>query len=293
MISLYETVKEKTATDITLLSFLDDIRNGKWEDSAYFIRTIEDKKLRSQEKQLLPAVTISGSFSERKIAGLRKHSGVIAIDLDNLENPQGTKKLLKKDPYVYAAFVSVSGAGLCVLFKIDGERHLDAFNAIAAYLYANYQLIVDQSGKDVSRARFVSYDPDILIKDDAVLFKKYLPKTKNIKKPEKIVFVKTDFDQLINEMIARNVNICEDYSGWLSTCYSLVSKFGESGRDYFHMLSKMSSKYNAKDVDKQYDTCIKSHSESKSRNATIATIYSHAAKDEDKWGVLAISACNH
>lgn len=61
MISLYETVKEKTATDITLLSFLDDIRNGKWEDSAYFIRTIQDKKLRSQEKQLLPAVTISGS----------------------------------------------------------------------------------------------------------------------------------------------------------------------------------------------------------------------------------------
>jgi predicted P-loop ATPase len=200
------------------------------------------------------------------------------MDIDKIENVEDVKKLLSNDPYTYAAFTSIGGSGLCVIIRIDGSRHLDAFNAIASYLYNSYQLIVDQSCKNVSRCRIVSYDPFMVLNTKAQVFKKYLPKKKEIKF-NKVVVVKTDFDAMIAEMDKKQVNLCEDYSDWISICYALVSEFGEQGRDHFHTLSSHSSKYNSDDCDRQYTACLKNHSESKGNKSTIATIYYHAKQN--------------
>ncbi len=276
LISAYNNVHDSNDKDVALDAFLNGIKSGAWQDQVLKVRTIKDKKERSAEKQKCPLVTISGSFSERKDSSLRKHSGIIAIDIDNIENANTTKEILVKDSYVYSAFVSISGNGLCCLFKIDGTRHADAFESISAYLYETYQIIVDQSGKNVSRARFVSFDPFIHINEKAVTFKKYLKKEKP-KKIQRTVFVKSDFDLIIKQFYDRSINLCEEYSEWVTIAYSIISQFGEDGRDYFHTLSSLSSKYNAADTDKQFDSCLKNSSQSKTKIATIATIY-HLAK---------------
>ncbi len=242
------------------------------------VRATADKEERDKKKKTAPLVTISGSFSARKDDAIRAHSGFIAIDIDNIDNPEDTKKLVQGDSYVYAAFTSISGHGLCLIVKIDGTRHLDAFNGIASYLYHTYQLIVDQSGKNVSRARFISYDPWIHINTKAVMFKKYLAKPKE-RKLAKVAVVKTDFDAMIAAMDRKGLNLCEDYSEWIQIAYALVSEFGESGRDYFHTLSSHSSKYNSDDCNAQYTACLKNHSESKGKRSTIATIYYHAKQN--------------
>ncbi|MFN9292922.1 MAG: PriCT-2 domain-containing protein, partial [Planctomyces sp.] len=177
--------------------------------------------------------------------------------------------------YVYAAFVSISGNGLCLLIRIDGTRHADAFEGLASYLYESYQLIVDQSGKNISRARFISYDPDLYLNEKAQMFKKYLKKDKP-KKINRVVFVRSDFDNMIKQMYDRGVNICEDYGEWISTAYALISEFSESGRDYFHTLSSLSSKYNPADTDRQFDACLKNTGGERAKKATIASIYFHA-----------------
>ncbi len=242
------------------------------------VRATADKAERDKLKKTAPLVTISGSFSARKDDAIRAHSGFIAIDIDNIDNPEDTKKLVQGDSYVYAAFTSISGHGLCLIMKIDGTRHLDAFNGIASYLYHTYQLIVDQSGKNVSRARFISYDPWIHINTKAVMFKKYLAKPKE-RKLAKVAVVKTDFDAMIAAMDRKGINLCEDYSEWIQIAYALVSEFGEGGRDYFHTLSSHSSKYNSDDCNAQYTACLKNHSESKGKRSTIATIYYHAKQN--------------
>ncbi len=242
------------------------------------VRATPDKEERDKKKKTAPLVTISGSFSARKDDAIRAHSGFIAIDIDNIDNPEDTKKLVQGDSYVYAAFTSISGHGLCLIVKIDGTRHLDAFNGIASYLYHTYQLIVDQSGKNVSRARFISYDPWIHINTKAVIFKKYLAKPKE-RKLAKVAVVKTDFDAMIAAMDRKGLNLCEDYSEWIQIAYALVSEFGEGGRDYFHTLSSHSSKYNSDDCNAQYTACLKNHSESKGKRSTIATIYYHAKQN--------------
>ncbi len=242
------------------------------------VRSTPDKAERDKLKKTAPLVTVSGSFSARKDDAIRAHSGFIAIDIDNIDNPEDTKKLVQGDSYVYAAFTSISGHGLCLIMKIDGTRHLDAFNGIASYLYHTYQLIVDQSGKNVSRARFISYDPWIHINTKAVMFKKYLAKPKE-RKLAKVAVVKTDFDAMIAAMDRKGLNLCEDYSEWIQIAYALVSEFGEGGRDYFHTLSSHSSKYNSDDCNAQYTACLKNHSESKGKRSTIATIYYHAKQN--------------
>jgi predicted P-loop ATPase len=278
LISQYKNIYDSQDIDIELSSFLEGVRTGKWQDIVLQVRATSDKEERDKKKKSAPLVTISGSFSARKDDAIRAHSGFIAIDIDNIDNPEDTKKLVQGDSYVYAAFTSISGHGLCLIVKIDGTRHLDAFNGIASYLYHTYQLIVDQSGKNVSRARFISYDPWIHINTKAVMFKKYLAKPKE-RKLAKVAVVKTDFDAMIAAMDRKGLNLCEDYSEWIQIAYALVSEFGEGGRDYFHTLSSHSSKYNSDDCNAQYTACLKNHSESKGKRSTIATIYYHAKQN--------------
>ena len=277
-ISYYKNVNTKEDVDIEINSFLEGVRTGRWQDIVLETRAAPTKEIRDLKKRTAPIVLVSGSFSERKDEALRVHSGFIAMDIDKIDNVEDTKKLLSNDPYTYAAFTSISGNGLCVIVRIDGTRHLDAFNGIAAYLYNNYQLIVDQSCKNVARPRFVSYDPFLFENPKAPQFKKYLAKQKEVKL-HKVVVVKNDFDAMIAEMDKKQVNLCEDYSDWISICYALVSEFGEFGRDHFHTLSSHSSKYNSDDCDRQYTACLKNHSESKGKKSTIASIYYHAKQN--------------
>ena len=278
LISSYKNVLDKQDIDIEIDTFLEGVQLGKWQDIALEVRNAPTKDIKDAIKKRAPIVTPSGSFSERKVDGLRKHSNFIAIDIDNLDDAQATKGRIGADPYIYSAFISISGQGLCLIVKIDGTRHLDAFNGIAAYLYNEYQLIVDQSGKDISRARFVSYDPFLILNKKSATFKKYLPKKKE-PKFEKILVIKSDFDSIIDQMDKKGLNLCEDYSDWISICYALVSEFGEESRNHFHTLSSHSSKYNSIDCDAQFDACLKSHNESKGKKSSIRTIYYHAKQN--------------
>ena len=277
-ISYYKSIKDDQDVDIEINSFLEGIRTGRWQDIVLKCRAAPNKEIRDLLKKTAPLVTISGSFAARKDDAIRNHSGFIAIDIDHVENIEETRKQLSNDPYTYACFISISGNGLCVIMRIDGTRHIDAFNGIASYLYNTYQLIVDQSCKNVARARFVSYDPFIFVNTKAQVFKKYLAKHKELK-THKVVVVKNDFDAMIEQMDRKQLNLCEDYLDWIQIAYALVSEFGEQGRDHFHTLSSHSSKYNSDDCDRQYTACLKNHSESKGKKSTIASIYFHAKQN--------------
>jgi len=276
-ISIYKNIHDTKSRDtINLDQFLSAIQSGKWQDQVLKIRTIKEHDARQEAKKNLPYVTISGIFTEqRAIAGLSKHSGFISMDLDKLNSEvEGVRQLLSNDPYVFTCFTSCSGTGLCVLFKIDPEKHREAFDGIADYLIKQYQLIVDPSGKDVSRPRYVSYDPDLYSNYSSLVFKKYLPKPKKIKVVS-VVFVQDEFDRIIKEMVEANVSCVEDYRDWIAVGFGLADKFGEAGRPYFHSLSSCSSKYEASMCDRQYTHCLRGNGSSGAK-ITIATIYWHA-----------------
>lgn len=272
IISFFNNVSEtKTTRTIEVPQFLEYIQNGKWQDVVLPIRAERDETKRQAMKKRAPLVTISGVFPERKDASLKQHSGLIAIDIDHLnEKTEEYRRNLAADKYCFAIFTSISGTGLCMLVRIDGARHRDAFTSICSYLLTEYNIVVDPACVNESRARFVSYDPYLISNDAAAIFKKYLPKEKKRKMPPPI-FVQNDFDEMINAMVAQSVSCTEDYRDWQRVCFGLASHFGEAGRNYFHRLSAISGKYDEKVCDKLYSKAIRG-SNSTAR-ASVATIY--------------------
>jgi hypothetical protein len=112
-------------------------------------------------------VTFSGTFSKRNDAALIQHSGLITLDFDHVSNLQELKETLLLDRYFETElmFISPSGDGLKWIISIDLREcnHQDWFQAISAYIKATYQLEVDKSGKDISRACFLPHDPKVYI----------------------------------------------------------------------------------------------------------------------------------
>ena len=109
-------------------------------------------------------VTFSGVFTSRRETSLLQYSGLIVIDFDHLLDLNKTKEQLINDPELETEllFVSPSGDGLkwVVNVGVEVEEHRPCFIGVANYLSKTYQLEVDSSGKDISRACFLPYDPN-------------------------------------------------------------------------------------------------------------------------------------
>lgn len=261
---------------IPLDIFLDQIKEGEYQDIVIPVRAEKDKERREVLKKLLPGVTVSGLFSMRYDKNLITHSGFIAVDIDKLgPSTEAFKDMIADDPYTYAAFTSVSGMGLCVIVQIEPDRHRDAYLGLAKYYIEKYKQPIDPTGINPSRVRFISYDPNMVWNAKSQVFKKYLPKEKK-RTPPPVVFVQTEFDDVVRQMTERRVSCCEDYRDWLKVCFALCNRFGEAGRHYFHTLSSISAKYSAEICDKQYTIALAHEDLWSGQRATLSTIYYYA-----------------
>lgn len=270
LISHFRNIKHtKNGETLQIDDFLEHVKDGKWQDFVLPVRAIKDEELRKEEKKKVPYVTISGQFSDRLDNALIEHSGFIGIDIDDVD-PEETKSILAPDAYVYAIFTSISGRGVCVLFKINGEKHREAHAGISEYLLETYNLVCDPTSVNPSRARFVSFDPHIYISVNRVPKFVQYPKKKAVPKVKDVVFAQTDFDDLVKQVQQRRVNLCETYHDWVRIAFAFVDKFGELGRDYFHVISAQSGKYSPQICDKQYTNCLKAAGQ---KRATISTFY--------------------
>lgn len=133
----------------------------------------DDAEARDYKGHNFDYVTPAGIFSYCNDASLIQHSRMICIDLDDLVDVESTKQLLIDDPYfeTLLLFRSPSGNGLKWFIPIDLSKcdHKTWYIAIRNYLMANYGLTekqVDTSCQNVSRACFLSYDPDAYLKTE-------------------------------------------------------------------------------------------------------------------------------
>lgn len=156
---------------------IDDIYKAIKSNEHYKRITLEyreamaDPNMSAQELRKLKAknfdyVTISGTFENRSESKLLEHSGYIAIDLDHLTNTIEVRDELLSDAIVPTTmmFTSPGGEGLKWIIKINltkEEEHIDYFHAIERYMLETRGIEIDSACKDVSRACFLPWDPDI------------------------------------------------------------------------------------------------------------------------------------
>ena len=154
----------KPSRDFTLLDAYNYIVGHQATHSTNSLRAITDISYARQYKaRNFNYCTFSGTFTKRDDKALIKHSGLLCIDFDHLENIEEVKKTLLLDEYfeTQLLFVSPSGDGLKWIVEINTNQatHQQWFQAISNYLMHTHSLEADPQCRNISRACFLPHDP--------------------------------------------------------------------------------------------------------------------------------------
>ncbi|MBI9058279.1 MAG: hypothetical protein JEZ01_10975 [Labilibaculum sp.] len=153
------------------ISVLDAYKliKGHWNiERTEILRQIkEGQRARAFKANQFNYVCFSGIFTKRSEKHFQHHSGLMVLDFDHLSDVDGVKNMLLADESLETVllFRSPSGDGLKWVITIDISLmdHKSYFKAVSNYLKQTYQLEVDASGKDIARACFLPYDPQVSI----------------------------------------------------------------------------------------------------------------------------------
>lgn len=178
--SLYKSLADPAPQTVTLEDLRMLVSEGEFSDLITKLRGEPDEDRQKALKKMLPCVAISGEFSGgHHSEHFIQHSGLICIDFDADKNPNMAgcadewRDKLVTDEFVRMAFVSARGNGVAAVCRIETERHSEAFDALQAYFKSRHGLIIDKSCRDVTRLRFLSWDPDVSENSHARIFKRY------------------------------------------------------------------------------------------------------------------------
>lgn len=158
---------------IPLWKALERIKVGKSKDLIEAIRNEKDKEKRNLLKRDLPCILFGGEFKERNKNGLIQHSGLMIVDFDGYENESVLNEqfeILKQNKHIVSLFVSPSGYGLKAVVHIpisDKLEHEKYFKQFAKEFEYDY---FDKSNCNVDRVCYESYDPNIYINYDAIIY---------------------------------------------------------------------------------------------------------------------------
>ena len=82
-----------------------------------------------------------------------------------------------------------------------------------------------------------------------------------------------DIEEITRRIESSALDIAPNYADWRDLGFALADALGESGRNYYHRLSRFYPSYSQSETDKQYSACLASHG----HGVTIKTLY-HLAK---------------
>jgi len=153
----------KPHSEATLRKVYNAIKGDYYQERTQKLQAISDVAQARQFKATnFDYCTFSGVFTTRNDKALVKHSGLLCLDFDHLQNVELLRNQLLQDEYfdTQLLFVSPSGNGLKWIISIDtATPHGEYFAAVANYILQTYGIAVDKSGRDISRACFLPHDP--------------------------------------------------------------------------------------------------------------------------------------
>jgi predicted P-loop ATPase len=175
--------------DIKKLKYATDI-----ESIRRFIKNGQQKEANDLKKKLL-AFTVCATYGKTRKAGHELlYNQLIVLDFDDIDlnDLQNYIDIINACPHTYTSFVSPSGRGIKVIVPVNSglQHHKHAFQQVADFYSELLDLTVDPSGSDPSRLCYVSYDPELFLNKNALVFeidntkpfKNQTDKTKNYSK---------------------------------------------------------------------------------------------------------------
>lgn len=203
IVSFFKNVKDSNNPFNKSIDYaLKRIKEGNSKDIVEQLRLMSPEDY-SKNKASLPGVCFNGKFKQRSFSGLIEHSGFIVLDFDKLSNIEESiilKNSMCSDEFIFATWLSPSGKGIKALVKIPAkvENHKGYFITLKKHFnHPNW----DDSGSDVSRFCFESYDPEIYINyDSSVWIELEEPELEDIGISEPVVRL-TSENQIIENLM--------------------------------------------------------------------------------------------
>ena len=262
---------------------------GSFQEAIKKLRANPSKETKQRLKtEELPAVSLSGIFSSRNRKGFVEHSGLMQVDIDDVDDLNKTMRRVQRDTYTFVSFLSPSGTGIKCIVKVNPEEHshLEQFHALQKHYRNHLEIEIDPRCKNLDRCMLLSFDEGVFHKPEADVFAgRCLPslpqkKTHSRSKTYQNYGINNfeqseeELDKLIHLIESREVDITQNYEDWYRIAYGLDSELGERGREYFHRISRFYETYSETECDRQYDYAIKRNNHS----IQIGTVFYIAAQ---------------
>lgn len=284
LLNLKVSFQENTWTNVsvnepTIKNILDDIKSDKYKQQVTDLRTNLNKgntDYYNDNKKRLPAVTFSATFNtNRTRENVKNYNNLIVIDIDKLTEDQIVKcfEKLLEDEFVFSFWRSPSNNGFKGLVQLEfvdialeidlDTKHKSAFKKLSAYFQGTYELDLDKSGSDISRLCFLSYDTQLVKKEN---YKKFQVNNEDINvalqqatsgRVRELKFASNkdalfnpfernkQYDRKLMSDIIRyltnnNKSITYSYADWCKVAMAIANSFTyEIGSNYFIKLSKL------------------------------------------------------
>lgn len=269
-VSIYKNYyTPEKSKDVSLIDILM-LNNEKLIKLIEQIRAEPDKEKRDQLKAKIFCFTPSGTFTSRSEAGLIRHSGFLQFDIDFKDNQHIKNYSSLKDEIcnvVNVAYcgLSASGRGYWGLIPIAyPEQHKEHFEVLKRD-FEGFGIMIDEKPKNVASLRGYSWDPDAYFNHNARIYTKTWKREKahreftpscNGAVPRRDD-TRQKVEQLIVQIRQSVTDITGSYGTWFELGCSLANEFGESGREYFHLISQYHPDYRENATDKQFSHCLK------------------------------------
>lgn len=270
------------------------VLSPKWRKEIETIRAEADPAKQKELKDALPCFTPAGTFSHVCKNGLIKPSSFLCADID-CDPEKGINTALKtcnlkediaRLPFVAYCGRSCRGTGYFLIIPIaDPSKYRDYYKALQED-FEKGGITLDPSCKDISRKRFVSWDPDPYINTAATPYNYTLPEREHTTREilgHDIDATETaaKVDAVIRSCENNNWDITADYSDWVRILAALAGTFGENGRNYAHRISALYSGYSYEQTDAKYSSFLNNR-RSQEHPAGIGTFFYIARQEIGK-----------
>lgn len=169
--------QNRPSRELTIEEVYHMIVSGQLKDATQAVRAEEDEKKQGEMKMLtLPYVTFFGTFTYRSNKALKKASGLMVLDIDDVDEPNRLAEIRKalindkRYPSVLC-FTSPRGHGIKDIIYVgdmDGMTLREYFQGVSRYFAFNYGIEIDPSGKDASRACYMCHDVECYINRNVI-----------------------------------------------------------------------------------------------------------------------------
>lgn len=263
----------------TIKEVVEAIKSSKYKQQVEDLRTNLNSgniAYYNDNKKRLPAVTFSATFdSYRTRENVKNYNNLIVIDIDKLDINEIGKcsDVLLRDEFVFSFWRSPSNNGFKGLVQLEfintsndvelDVMHKSAFKKLSDYFQSKYGLELDKSGSDITRLCFLSFDTELVIKENCSKFQVYsddisvfVPKSASGRTSQIRLISHKDalfnpfernkqydrvhMSEIIRFLTKKNRSITYSYSEWCKVAMAIANTFTfDIGLKYFIKLSRL------------------------------------------------------